>query len=131
MHKTIRQTVDFNLSPHQVYEALIDSRTHSRFTGSKADISRQVGGKFTAYGGSLTGENLELVPDQKIVQTWQPSMAEWPRDHYSKLTITLAKNGDSTQLSLVQEGVPAECFETIDDGWRHHYWQKMKKTFRW
>jgi hypothetical protein len=45
---TIRQSATFKTSPHEVYEALMDSRKHSKFTDSKASISRRIGGKFTA-----------------------------------------------------------------------------------
>jgi len=61
--KTIEQSVTFNASPHDVYEALMDSEKHAQFTGSKASISREVGGPFTAYDGALSGTILELVPD--------------------------------------------------------------------
>ncbi|MGA2318205.1 MAG: hypothetical protein ABSG71_17760 [Thermodesulfobacteriota bacterium] len=45
--KTIRQSITFKASPHEVYDALMDSRKHAKFTGAKARISRKVGGKFT------------------------------------------------------------------------------------
>ncbi len=38
--KTVEQTVTFNASPHDVYEALMDSYKHSQFTGAEAVISR-------------------------------------------------------------------------------------------
>ena len=59
--KTIEQTVTFRASPHDVFEALMDSGKHSHFTGAQANISRQVGGPFTAYEGALSGTILELV----------------------------------------------------------------------
>ncbi len=46
--RTIEQTVTFKASPHEVYESLMDSAKHSKFTGAKASISREVGGAFTA-----------------------------------------------------------------------------------
>lgn len=36
----------FKATPHEVYEALMDSRTHGRLTGGPARISRKVGGRF-------------------------------------------------------------------------------------
>ena len=71
--RTIRQTVAFKATPHEVFEALMDSKKHSEFTGGKAKISRNVSGKFTAYDGYAEGTNLELVKDKKIVQTWRAS----------------------------------------------------------
>ena len=71
MGKTIRQVVTFRASPHDVYEALMDSKKHSAFTGDKAVISREVGGTFEAGTGYISGTNLQLVPDRKIVQSWR------------------------------------------------------------
>ena len=34
--KTVKQTVTFKASPHDVYEALMDSKKHAKFTGDKA-----------------------------------------------------------------------------------------------
>ena len=85
--KTIRQSVTFKASPHEVYEALMDSKKHSEFTGSAVRMSRNVGSEFSVYGGDIQGINLNLVPDQKIVQSWRYS--DWPESHYSKATFSL------------------------------------------
>ncbi len=124
MTKTIRQSVTFKATAHDVYEALMDSRKHAKFTGDKASISRKVGGKFTAYGGSLSGTNLELVPDQKIVQAWRAD--DWAEGHYSKATFTLTPVTGGTRLSFRQSGVPDEHYESIKQGWLDFYWKPMK-----
>ena len=71
MSTPIQQTVIFKASPHAVYEALMDSKKHAIFSGSAAKISRAIGGEYSAYDGYITGKNIELVPDQKIVQSWR------------------------------------------------------------
>ena len=81
--KNIRQTVTFRARPHDVYELLMDSRKHSKLAGDEAKISRKVGGKYH-IGDYIDGVNLELVPDEKIVQTWHGS--DWPAGHYSRVT---------------------------------------------
>jgi activator of HSP90 ATPase len=124
-NKTIRQSVTFKVSPHQVYEALMDSKVHSKFTGGKATISRKVGGKFTAYDGYAEGVNLELVPDKKIVQTWRAS--DWPTDHYSKVTFDIKEVNDGSRLTFTQTGVPEEQYEDVSQGWRDYYWAPMKQ----
>jgi uncharacterized protein YndB with AHSA1/START domain len=68
--RTLRQFATLKASPHIVYELLMDSRKHSKFTGAKAVISRKIGEKFKAYDEYISGVNLELVPDKKIVQSW-------------------------------------------------------------
>ena len=124
MSKTIRQSVTFKATPHQVYEALMDAKKHAEFTGATAKISRQVGGKFTIYGGDIQGENLELEPDKKIVQSWRYS--DWPEGAFSRATFALEDLGGKTRLSFTQSGVPDEHYEEIKQGWTDYYWGPMK-----
>ena len=124
MSKIIRQSVTIKATPHQVYEALMDSRKHAKFTGQKARISRQVGGKFTAYGPFLSGTNLELVPDKKIVQAWRAQ--DWPEGYYSKATFTLTPVEGGTRLTFRQSGVPDEHYAAIKQGWIDSYWTPLK-----
>jgi uncharacterized protein YndB with AHSA1/START domain len=53
--KNIKQEVIFNVPPKDVFEALMDSKKHAEFTGSKAEIDRVVGGAFSLYDGYLSG----------------------------------------------------------------------------
>lgn len=121
---SIRQTVMFAASPKDVYEALMDSRTHSRLTGGKAVISRRVGGKFTAFDGYASGKNLALVPNRKIVQTWRAD--DWPDDRYSVVTFALRKVKGGTKLTFAQTGVPTNQAASVKQGWIDYYWVPMK-----
>jgi activator of HSP90 ATPase len=123
--KNIRQSVTFKVSPHEVYEALMDPVKHAEFTESEVSINRKIGGKFKIYGGEIEGENLELVPDNKIVQTWRYS--DWPEGHYSKATFSLKAMSNGTRLTFTQTGVPEEFYEDIRQGWHDYYWNPMKK----
>jgi activator of HSP90 ATPase len=118
-------------SPHDVYEALMDSDRHSQFTGEKAAVSREIRGKFTIYDGGISGENLELVPDRKIVQAWRCTATGWPEDHTSTLTITLEPSDGGTRLTLNHEEVPDPSYDECNEGWQQAYWEKMKTTFDW
>src|SRR3972149_5681730 len=123
--KTIKQTATFKATPHQVYEALMDSRKHSQFTGGKASISRKVGGKFSAYDGYAEGVNLELVPDEKIVQSWRAG--DWSAGHYSRVTFAIKEVKGGPRLTFTQSGVPEDQFEDVAQGWRDWYWSPMKQ----
>jgi len=122
--KTPRQTVTFKAPPIVIFEMLMDSRRHAKFTGAKARISRKIGGRIMAYDGYIDGLNLEIVPNRKIVQSWRGS--DWPKGHYSKATFALAKVKGGTRLTLIQSGVPDDQVEPIKEGWKEHYWDKMK-----
>jgi len=125
--KTIRQTAIFKASLHEVYEALMDSKKHSEFSGEDAKMSRKVGGKISAYSGYVDGKNLKLVADKKIVQKWRGS--DWPERHYSIATFEMKKIPGGTKLTFVQTDVPEEFCKDISDGWKEHYWEKMKRMF--
>ncbi len=125
--KTIRQVANFKVPPHEVYEALMDSKKYAKFTGSKANISRKVGGKVSAYDGWIKAINVELVPDKIIVQRWRGD--DWPKDHYSVAKFILRKSKSGTKLIFTQTGVPEDVYVDIKDGWVAYYWQKMEKIF--
>jgi len=124
--KTIRQSVTLKASPHEIYEVLMDSKKHSKVTESKAHISKKIGGKFSVWGGSINGTNLELVPDKKIVQAWRSDEDTWPKGHYSKATFLLGKAKSGTRLKFVQTDVPIEAYESTKLGWRDYYWEPLK-----
>jgi len=123
--RTIRQSVTFKASPHAVYEAMMDSRKHAKFTGAKAMISRKVNGRFAAYDGYIEGVHTDLVPDKKIVQSWRGN--DWPEGHFSKATFSLKKIKDGTRLTFTQSGVPKQHYGGINQGWRDYYWKPMKE----
>jgi len=83
-------------------------------------------GKFSIYGGGLSGKNLELVKDKKIVQAWRADMHEWPKNYFSKATFVLRKIKGGTRLTFTQTGVPVASFKGINQGWHDHYWEPMK-----
>ncbi|MFN7990781.1 MAG: SRPBCC family protein [Candidatus Micrarchaeia archaeon] len=128
--KVIKQTVDFRASPHEVYEALMDQKKHSEFTGSPARISRNIGGNFSAYGGGIHGRNIELVPDRRIVQDWHCETEGWPEGHLSRVEFVLEKSAGGTLLRFTQSRVPDKAYEDIRDGWEEYYWKPMKAMFK-
>ena len=104
----------------------MDSRKHSKLTETKMKISREIGGKFADDDGYITGINVELIPDKKIVQSWRASEENWPKNHFSTLTINLKEEKEETKLEFTQEGVPEEYFESISKGWHEYYWNPLK-----
>lgn len=123
--KTIKQSVVFKATPHQVYITLMNSRKHSQFTGSQAVVGKKKGDKFTAYDGYIEGTILDLIPDQKIVQSWRGS--DWPEGHYSEVTFLFKEVGDGALLEFTQTGVPAQFYKDISQGWHDFYWTPMKQ----
>ena len=128
--KTIKLEVTIkNATPEQIYEIFMDSKKHADLISSGAEISREIGGKFNIYDDYITGRNLELVENEKIVQEWRGEEECWPKNHFSILTITLEKVSGGTKLILNQEKVPAECVDNFEKGWYDFYFNPLKNIF--
>jgi len=82
------------------------------------------------YDGYISGTNIELVKNSKIVQKWRGDEDCWPIGHFSKLTINLEKKNKGTKIELIQENVPEECAEDFNKGWHDFYWNPLKKIFK-
>ncbi|TRO46268.1 hypothetical protein E2P30_00350 [Candidatus Bathyarchaeota archaeon] len=125
---TIKQKIILQALPNEVYYALLDSRKHSEFTGSKATGKAQVGAEFTAWDGYISGKNLELEDDKRIVQEWVTS--EWPEGYPpSRLEFTLKAFDGKTELTMIHSDIPAEQKEELKQGWIDFYWEPLKKYF--
>jgi activator of HSP90 ATPase len=126
MSTPIRQEVLFNGSPKRIYDALLDARQFSAFTGgAPAEIDSGAGGAFSCFGGMITGRNIELVPNQRIVQAWRAS--NWPEGIYSIVKFELDTQGTDAKLTLDQTGFPAGNAEHLEGGWHKMYWEPLRK----
>ncbi|MGD0645809.1 MAG: SRPBCC domain-containing protein [Candidatus Bathyarchaeia archaeon] len=125
---TIKQKEIIPASPKEVYEAFVDVKKHSKFTGSKATGKPVVGGKFTAWDGYIFGKYLELDDGKRIVQEW--TTTDWPKDYPpSKLELTFCKVPEGTELLMVHSNVPKEQADETADGWIEWYWNPLKEYF--
>jgi uncharacterized protein YndB with AHSA1/START domain len=113
LHRVIRAT------PERVYRAFLDADAMAKwlppngFTGKVHHLEAKVGGTFkmsftnftTGPSHSFGGEYLELTPHERIRHTDKFDDANLPGE--MQTTINLNKVSCGTELSIVQEGVPA------------------------
>jgi activator of HSP90 ATPase len=124
--KTIRQKVFINAPPEKVYNAYLNSKAHSEFTGSKATIVPRVGGRISAWDGYITGKNVKLTKGKIIIQEWKTT--EWPKGYSSsKLSLSFKKKGKGTELTMVHSQVPASQSKSYSKGWKDYYWKPLQK----
>jgi len=123
----IHQEIDLNASPQKVYEALLDSKQFTDFSGRAAEINREVGGAFSLFKGHIIGRNLELVPNQRIVQGWR--VVTWPEGAYSIARFELKPQGSGTHVVLDHIGFPEGLRDHLAQGWDENYWSLLKKYF--
>ncbi len=121
---TINQSITINASAAKFYEALISAEHFSEVTGAPAEISSDEGGEFSCFGGQITGRHIELIPGERIVQSWR--VKAWPEGVYSEVRFELSESGDTTTLELTQTGYPDDAAEHLEPGWHKMYWQPLK-----
>jgi activator of HSP90 ATPase len=124
---TIHQEIEFNATPQQLYDALLDSKQFSEFSGRAAEINREVGGAFSLFKGHIIGRNLELISNERIVQAWR--VVTWPEGAYSIVRFELKPQGSGTRLVLDHIGFPAGLRDHLAAGWEENYWSLLKKHF--
>jgi uncharacterized protein YndB with AHSA1/START domain len=128
MHYAYKLTTTLPASAQEIYEAWLDSLAHTEMTGSEAIMSDEVGDEVAAWDGYISGRNLELVPGERIVQSWRT--AEFTDAHEdSIITVTLEEVADGTLLTLEHSNVPEEHKSYEQGGWQVHYFEPMKDYF--
>jgi len=124
--KSIEQEIVIKNTPHEIYEVFMDAKKHSKLTESKAKVSREIGGSFSIFEGALSGKNIELIQDKKIVQTWRGDGENWPKGYYSTITLILEPNDKGTLIKFSHVDIPEESYESVKEGWDIYYWEPLK-----
>ncbi len=135
---SIHQEPVFAASLQRVYEALTDAKQFTRviqlsgalqamhLPDKPAEISSEAGGAFALYGGYITGRQVELVPNVRIVQAWRAG--SWPPGAYSIVRFELVEQGPGSKIVFDHTGFPQGEAESLASGWRVHYWEPLAKV---
>jgi len=126
---TITQKVVIHALPEEVYEAFLDPKKHSEFTGSKAKGQAKVGAEFTAWDGYISGKTVELEKGKRIVQEWVTT--EWPEGYPpSRLELKFKETNGETELTMTHSDVPVDQKKELEQGWTDFYWDPLKNYFK-
>ena len=135
--EAIHQEPVFKATPTHIYEALTDARqfqkiqliggtiAKSELEAKPAQISTEAGGTFNLFGGYIVGRQVELVPNQRIVEAWRE--ITWDPGWYSIVRFELKEQGTGTKLIFDHTGFPAGAGEHLAIGWKTNYWEPMEK----
>ncbi|KAF2289516.1 hypothetical protein GH714_036781 [Hevea brasiliensis] len=133
--KTINLTEKFSCRARDMYEILMDENRWKGFTQSNARISKEVGGEFSIFDGSVTGTNVELQDGKLIVQKWR--FGSWPDGIVSTVRLTLYEPEPGlTVVKLLHTDIPEEdrygnatVAENTERGWRDLIFHKIRAVF--
>jgi len=136
--EAIHQEPVFKASRKRVYEALTDAKQFEKVVqlsaamksgmppGAKpAEISREAGGAFALFGGYIFGRQLELVPNERIVEAWR--VGSWDAGVYSITRFELVEQGTGTKIVFDHTGFPKGDGGHLAEGWKINYWEPMEK----
>jgi activator of HSP90 ATPase len=136
--ESIHQEPVFKATAKRVYEALTDAKQFEKVVRLSAavqsgmalgnapvEISREAGGAFTLFGGHILGRQIELVPNERIVQAWR--VVAWNPGVYSIARFELKEEGSSTKLVFDHVGFPAGQGPHLAEGWKGNYWEPLAK----
>jgi activator of HSP90 ATPase len=135
--EAIHQEPTFKATPKRIFEALMDTKQFDKIiqlSGAMQSmhlrnvptvISPEVGGAFTLFGGHITGRNVELVPNQRIVQAWRAG--NWDAGIYSITRFELIALASGTKIVFDHTGFPNGDAESLASGWKAHYWEPLGK----
>jgi uncharacterized protein YndB with AHSA1/START domain len=127
MPNAIHQEITIDADPARVYKALTDPEQFGALTGrGAAALTADAGAAFSLFDGHITGRNVELVPDQRLVQAWRA--ASWPEGVYSIVNFQLERDaGEQTRLVFDHTGFPAEAHDELAAGWGKMYWEPLQR----
>lgn len=112
----------------EIYDAWLDSVSHSEMTRAEASMSNEIGAEVSAWDGYITGRNLELVSGERIVQSWRTT--EFSDEHEDSIvTVMLEEVDGGTLLTLIHANVPDEQTSYEQGGWHEYYFEPMKEYF--
>jgi uncharacterized protein YndB with AHSA1/START domain len=126
-------TVEFEVTgliaatPQEIYDAWLNSEGHAAMTGSPAQASAVVGDSFTAWDGYIRGQNQELEPGKRILQTWRTTEFE-ESDPDSRLEILLQSKTAGTLVTIRHSNLPDHGMQ-YQQGWVDAYFTPMQAYF--
>jgi activator of HSP90 ATPase len=117
-------------SPQQIYDAWLSSDGHAAITGGQpAQISAQEGAAFTVWNGYITGRNVTLESNRRIVQSWRTTKFT-AADPDSQIEVLLEPAPGGTKVTVHHTNVPDGHTSYRDGGWQRSYFDPMKKHFQ-
>jgi hypothetical protein len=126
MTPAIRQSVTLPATSKEVHAAFTYSKKHSAMTGMPANIGKKVGEKWSAFGNTISGKNIMLMPGKMTVQSWR-STGFKKTDDDSVLVVTFTKAEGEARIDLVHVNVSPSDHAGVTEGWKTYCWEPWKK----
>lgn len=125
--KSLEIGESYKVPPDRLFEVLSEPNLVRAWANGNVEWDFKEGGKFTLFGGTVTGRFLEIKPNEEITMAWR--LKNYPNDHHAKIKFTLKDESDSTSLTVNGEGVPSHMAEETRNGINRYYLASIARTF--
>lgn len=126
MRRIIRDSVLLPAPAGILYANYLDPAVHAAITGAPVSISGEPGSPFEAFGGSLSGTMLAVIPSRLVVQSWR-SVNFGANDPDSTLILTFTSEGSQGRIDLIHLDVPEIDYKGVTEGWERYYWAPWRQ----
>lgn len=127
MKGSLKHVETLPVKPAVLYKAWLNSDSHAQMTGGGAQCSHLEGETFSAWDGYITGKNLLLEENTKIVQSWRTLEFDREADD-SELTLLFKDVPEGCELTLIHTNIP-EGQTQYEQGWIDNYFTPMRRYF--
>lgn len=112
-------------TPEEVFIALTNPFTIELWSGYPAIMSIEPGSEFSLWDGDISGRNIEIIENKKIVQEWFFGDQENP----SIVNLLLNEHKKGTQVELSHTNIPDDDYKNITIGWNEYYFKAIIDFF--
>ena len=113
-------------TPEEVYIALTNPFTIELWSGYPAIMNNKIGSEFSLWDGDISGVNLEIEENKKLVQEWYFG----ENIEKSIVKISLIEHKKGTKVELIHTNIPDSDFENITYGWDEYYFNALFDFFQ-
>jgi len=124
--KDFKNTYIITAPPEEVFIALTNPLTIELWSGYPAVMDDKIGTEFSLWEGDISGVNLEIVSNQKIIQEW--FFGE--NNEKSIVTIQIQEHKKGSLVELNHINIPDSDFKNITEGWNKFYFEALIDFFR-
>jgi activator of HSP90 ATPase len=118
----------FPVKAETIYNAWLDGEKHAAMTGGSAECKPEENTSFSTWDGYISGKNLKLIPNQKIIQSWRTTEFS-PDDADSLVEIDLQTLTQGCRFTIKHSKIPGGQPD-YEQGWIEYYITPMSEYFK-
>jgi activator of HSP90 ATPase len=127
----VSSSTEFRTTAAELFTTFTDVGRITAFTRSAPSVfeGARPGGKFTLFGGGVSGEYSSLSEPTQIVQKWR--LSHWPPGHFTRLKLDFDQDdvNSVTVMRVEWDAVPVGEEELTRNKWGEYYVRSLKTTF--